>query len=672
MKLSPKDKSLLLLVACSIIVIWFFSSFFFSVFYSKKYNNVDIKKIITTENEQWFNLTRPLEISDLEDRIILLHFWSYSCVSCLESLPKLKELQKEYGSKLVIIGVHSPIFSSEKDYNSVKKAVLRYDISYPVINDSQRRIWNDFSIKQWPSFLVINPYGVVKKRFEGKNKIDELSKYIANQVKKYKFQISRNSLPILLEKFNNIGNVLSFPSKLAFANNFTYKSRQLPVIFVANSGQNSIIVSTITGETLLKIGNSKSGLVDGSFDVASFNSPQGLLFDDNKLYVADTGNHAIRVVNFKEGKVQTIIGNGFRGEIIQDHDIDGKTIALSSPTDIEFFPDNNNLVISNSGTNQILLYNLNEQDISVFAGNGDEGFVDGKYPENSLAQTADMSVYANKLYFVDALSSTLRSINEEGEVKTLVKSINPSKKNNNSQDFVTSQVIETDIQTNHLQSPKALLADDTGIYIVDSFNNRLKKYDYNTLQLRDLIGSKRGDDLGSKTTFDEPSGIIAVLDRFYISDTNNNRVIMVSRSNFDSELLNIMPPLKLHKEGFLQYLPNLENQSKITLKADSEIDLKIILKQGWKINDQGPSFINLLAIKDNQQADLIANYDWNAIKNKEVKLPKLNVQKQYLLQGKLYYCKDSKNSLCYIKSYEQKINVLTEEITTKIEINLGN
>ncbi len=250
MKLSPKDKSLLLLVACSIIVIWFFSSFFFSVFYSKKYNNVDIKKIITTENEQWFNLTRPLEISDLEDRIILLHFWSYSCVSCLESLPKLKELQKEYGSKLVIIGVHSPIFSSEKDYNSVKKAVLRYDISYPVINDSQRRIWNDFSIKQWPSFLVINPYGVVKKRFEGKNKIDELSKYITNQVKKYKFQISRNSLPILLEKFNNIGNVLSFPFKLAFANNFTYKSRQLPVIFVANSGQNSIIVSTSTGETL--------------------------------------------------------------------------------------------------------------------------------------------------------------------------------------------------------------------------------------------------------------------------------------------------------------------------------------------------------------------------------------------------------------------------------------
>ncbi len=671
MKLSPKDKSLLLLVACAIIVIWFFSSIFFSIFYSTKYNQTDIKKIITTENEQWFNLTRPLQISDLEDRVILLHFWSYSCVSCIESLPKIKELQKEYGSKLVIIGIHSPIFSSEKDYDVVKKAILRHDINYPVINDPLRRIWQDFAIKEWPSFIVINPYGVVKNRFEGKNNIEKLNKYLASLIKKYKFQISRDSLPILLEKYNNIGNVLSFPTKLAFANNFTYKTRQLPVIFVANTGQNSISVSTLTGETLLKIGNSKAGLVDGSFDVVSFNSPQGLLFEDNKLYVADTGNHAIRVVNFKEAKVQTIIGNGIRGDIIQDSDVDGKTIALSSPTDIEFFPDNNNLVISNSGTNQILLYNINEQDISVFAGNGKEGVADGKYPENSLAQTADMSVYANKLYFVDALSSTLRSINEEGEIKTLIKSNNEKAIDGNSSEFATEKVIDSTNQNQHLQSPRGLIVDDTGIYIADSHNNRLRKYDFTSLQLRDLVGSKRGEELGQKTNFDEPSGIISVLDRFYVADTNNNRIVMVSRSNFESELLNIMPPLKLHKEGFLQYLPNLDNQSEITLKSANEIDLKIILQQGWKINEQGPSFINLLVIKEDQQADLLANFDWNLIKKKELKLPKLEAQKQYLLQGKIYYCKDAKNSLCYIKSYEQKIIVESELGDSKIEIKLG-
>ncbi len=670
MKLSSKDKSLLLLVASAIIVIWFFSSFFFSLFYSTKYNNADLKKLITTKNEQWFNLTRSLEINDLEDRVILLHFWSYSCVSCIESIPKIKELQKEYGNKLIIIGIHSPIFSSEKDYGVVKKAILRHDITYPVINDVERRIWKDFDIKQWPSFLVINPHGVVKKRFEGKNEINKLSNYIAGQINKFKFQISRDALPILLEKFNNIGNVLSFPTKLAFANNFTFKSRQLPVIFVANTQQNSIIVSTITGETLLKIGNSQPGLIDGSFDVALFNAPQGLLYDDNKLFVADTGNNAIRVVNFKEGKVQTIIGNGMRGEVVQDNDIDGKAMSLSSPTDIEFFPDNNNIVISNSGTNQILLYNLNEQDISVFAGNGQEGFVDGKYPDNKLAQTADMSVYGNKLYFVDALSSSLRSAGEDGEVKTLFGALNDLKIHN-APEFAINKLIDQSDHDIHLQSPRALLADDTGIYIADSLNNRIRKYDYTTMQLRDLVGGNRGDELGKKTNFDEPSGIISVLDRFYIADTNNNRVVMVSRGNFESELLSIMPPLKLHKEGFLQYLPNLENLSEVTLKANSEIDLKIVLQQGWKINEQGPSFINLLTVKDDQQADLLANFDWNIIKNKELKLPKLAVEKKYLLQGKLYYCKDSKNSLCYIKSYEQKISIKSEEAATKIEIKLG-
>jgi hypothetical protein len=78
-----------------------------------------------------------------------------------------------------------------------------------------------------------------------------------------------------------------------------------------------------------------------------------------------------------------------------------------------------------------------------------------------------------------------------------------------------------------------------------------------------------------------------------------------------------------------------------------------------------------LTIKDDQQADLVANFDWNIIKTKEAKLPKLEAEKKYLLQGKLYYCKDAKNSLCYIKSYEQKISVKPEETTVKIEIKLA-
>ena len=76
-------------------------------------------------------------------------------------------------------------------------------------------------------------------------------------------------------------------------------------------------------------------------------------------------------------------------------------------------------------------------------------------------------------------------------------------------------------------------------------------------------------------------------------------------------------------------------------------------------------------IKDQQEADLLSNFDWNIIKNKEFKIPKLEEKKQYLLQGKIYYCKDTKNSLCQIKSYEQKVAAGSNEINNKIEIKLG-
>jgi len=667
MRLSAKDRSMLILVASAIILVWFIGSVVFNIFYSTKYDNVDLKKIVTNEQENWFNVTHPLTLDELKERVILVYFWSGSCINCFEAMPKIKELQNEFGSKLVVIGVHSPMFAGEGDYVAVKKAVLRHDITNPVINDQNLRIMNNFDLKEWPSFLVINPYGVVSKKFVGKNQVLKLAEYVSKQIAKYKFQISRNALPILLEKNNLIGNVLSYPTKLAYANNFSHKTRQIPAIFIANTGQNTINITTITGESLLKIGSDKAGMADGSYEVATFNAPQGLLYADNKLYVADTGNHAIRVVNFKENKVQTLIGNGVRGEVIDEGDNDVKAISLSSPTDLEFFPDENNLVISNSGTNQILLYNINEQDISIFAGNGQQGIDDGKFPNNSLAQTSDMAVYNDKLYFVDSASSSLRYANEDGEIKTLVKSLDGVKQNLSSNSSSTDNK-----KSSILQSPKGLVVDDTGVYISDSLNNRLKKYDFSSAQIRDLVGSNRGEELGNKTNFDEPNGIISVLDRFYVADTNNNRIVMVSRSSFDSELLNVMPALKLQKEGFLQYLPNLETSNEINLKAQSDITFALEVEKGWKINDQGPSFLNVLLYDDKTiQADLIANFDWNIIKDKIFTLPKFEAGKNYILQGKFYYCKDSKNALCYIKSYEQKIKVKSDETATNILLKLG-
>jgi len=642
MHFSQKDKSLILFICAALVVLWALSSVASKIFFKASFNISDVNKIVTSDGK-WLNSTRKIEISDLKDRAILLHFWNRSCISCVEALPDIKKLENELGSKITVIGVYSSKFENEKDLSVIRNAVLKHDITSLVLTDTDLKLWKKFKVNAWPTFILINPNGREYERHEGINSVKKLVKDAKSMVNKYRYQINREPLPLLPEKYNQIGNILSFPSKLEYTSNFIDGSRATSAIFIANSGQNNIVATSLIGGILFKIGSGKEGLADGNFEEAAFNAPQGILFDDQKLYIADTGNHALRVADFKTRKVTTLTAGGKKGGIISAT-TDAVETNLSSPTDIEFFPSKDVIVISNSGSNQILSFNLKTNKISVLAGNGESGKTDGKYPNNSLAQTSDMVVLKNKLYFLDAITSALRVLDEAGNVRTLASS--------------------------GLQHPLALTADDSGIYIADSFNNRIRKYGVSTQKLTDLVGGEIGDAVGSKTRFNSPEGIISIMNSFYISDANNNRVLVVNRSKLHSELLDVIPPLKLPREGFLEYLPNLKKSEPASVKADEKITLKIDLNKGWKINEDGPSFINLLEIIDEDKANLLASFDWYFVKQKEMKLPKLSAGKDYLLQGVIYYCEDKSNALCYVKSYEQKVSV-GDDKSVQIDIKLA-
>ena len=146
---------------------------------------------------------------------------------------------------------------------------------------------------------------------------------------------------------------------------------------------------------------------------------------------------------------------------------------------------------------------------------------------------------------------------------------------------------------------------------------------------------------------------------------------MLSRGSLNSDLLNVMPPLKLPKQGFLEYLPNLHKAADAKVKSDVELVLKISLAQGWKLNKDGPSFVNLLEFVDGETINLAASFDWESVMTKSIKLPKLSEGKDYVLQGVIYYCEDKANSLCYIKSYEQKLTADSDEKSAQIEVKVG-
>lgn len=665
MQISQKDKSLILLILAVAVVLYGLWSAFSYLIFSSTFHNSDVNKIFSEDkSEQWLNVAKPLEISDLRGRIVLLDFWTYACVNCVQTMQQIKKLEEQFGSKLTVIGVHSGKFDNEKNFTEIRKAVIRNDITHPVINDSKMRIWNSFDIKAWPTLVLIDPHGNVEKTYVGEVEVAGAKAGIKKLISKYKYELNRDSLPLALEKYSIDGNVLSFPTKIEYAAEFSHKSRHLPVLFISNAGKNNIIVTSLSGDMILKIGSGASGMEDGGFETASFNAPQGLLYRAGKLYVADTGNHALREINFKEGKVKTLIGSTQRGEALPDkHITEAKSFDLASPTDIEFFPNYENIVIANSGTHQLLTYNIVKDTISALAGSGAEGVVDGKYPDNQLAQTADMSVYNRKLYFVDSESSSLRVMDEDGSVKTLIGKglFNFGNKNGDK-----SQAL--------MQHPLGLMVDDTGAYVSDSFNHAIKKYDFTSGQIFTIAGGRgRGQSLGvgAAAEFDQPEGITTVLNNFYIADANNNRVVVLNRGSFSTSVLNVMPQLKLQKDDFLQYLPNLQKSEDLMVKADAEIVVKIDLNKGWKINESGPSFINLLELVKNNQANLIASVDWSEIKNKNMKLPKLKSGKNYVVQGVIYYCEDKSGALCYVKSYEQKLGASSSEKNSEVVVRLG-
>lgn len=646
---SHKDKSVILLIAVALIFLWLMVSIFLAIYNKITFNTSDLNRISLVEKGNWFNVVKPLKNSDIEGKIVVMHFWSYSCSSCVESIEKLKELDAKNPDSLAIIGVHNPIFDNEKNYNSVKKAVIRHEISYPVINDSGLDLAKKFNIKSNPSFLIFGLSGRVDKKYVGSDSIDKVIKRTQELIDKNKFSINHSRLPIVLEKNITIASLLTSPTKIIYEENFSYKGREFPAFIIANSGQNSVLISNMMGEIILKIGSGIRGMVDGDIAEAKFSYPQGILYDNKNLYIADTGNNSLRIVDFETQKVKTIIGSGEQGDALQVKRIDAKSVDLSAPTDLEFFPDDSNIAISNSGTNQILVFDIKNKNISILAGNGDKGEDDGVYPENSLAQTADMAVYSNKLYFVDGLTSNLRVVNKDGVLKTLYSNQSSKK----------------------LQNPRGLIVDDTGAYISDSFNHVIRKYDFNSQQLNTLFGFDRGEDVGTKTSFDEPSGLVSIIDKLYVVDTNNNRVLAVNRVKGSSTLLDLIPPQKLYKETFIEYLPNLQKSQDIFVRPEAEINININVKQGWKINQIGPSFINLLELKDEKNATLIASYDWNAILLKKIDSLKLKKDQEYLLQGKIYFCRNSVNSLCYIKSYEQKIIPKDDSQITQIEVDIG-
>jgi thiol-disulfide isomerase/thioredoxin len=127
----------------------------------------------------WINGAPLASLEDLRGKVVLLDFWTYSCVNCIRTLPYLRAWHEQYVDKgLVIIGVHSPEFAFEKSQENVEQAVQDLDVPWLVAVDSERATWDAFNVRAWPTKVLIGADGRERRRIIGEGRYQEMEELI--------------------------------------------------------------------------------------------------------------------------------------------------------------------------------------------------------------------------------------------------------------------------------------------------------------------------------------------------------------------------------------------------------------------------------------------------------------------------------------------------------------
>jgi thiol-disulfide isomerase/thioredoxin len=120
----------------------------------------------------WEN-SPPLKLSSLRGKVVLVDFWTYSCINCQNTFPYLRRWYQAYKDQgLVIVGVHSPEFDFEKNVANIRQAIQHYNVLWPVAVDSNMATWNAYSNQYWPAEYLIDKNGAVRETHFGEGQYD--------------------------------------------------------------------------------------------------------------------------------------------------------------------------------------------------------------------------------------------------------------------------------------------------------------------------------------------------------------------------------------------------------------------------------------------------------------------------------------------------------------------
>ena len=458
----------------------------------------------------WLNVAAPVTIEQLRGKVVILDFWTYGCVNCMHVLRDLKTLEQRFPEALVVIGIHSAKFANEKITDNLRRILVRYEIEHPVANDANLEIWRRYGAQAWPTRVIIDPAGNLVGTAMGEGNLEGFVNAIRTVVRVFEQggAIDRSPLPLQLERQRHDDQPLLYPGKVLADE----RSRRL---FIADSNHNRIVVSSLDGTLIEVIGSGLQGDNDGIFSQARFYRPQGLALDGDQLYVADTENHQIRVIDFLARAVHTVAGTGKQGAWRGDGG-DALSIDLNSPWDVAL--KTGILIVAMAGSHQLWVIDLLHDQAYPYAGTGEEARRDGAVNEATFAQPSGLAIDpstslgagGNTLFVADAESNTIRAVGLP-PVNTVTTIAGGDLFEFGDRDGTGDGV--------RVQHPLGVAARDGRVFIADTYNHKIKMLDPSSGKVSTFA-----------TGFHEPGGLSIAGNTLFVADTNNHAIRTVDLS----------------------------------------------------------------------------------------------------------------------------------------------
>jgi DNA-binding beta-propeller fold protein YncE len=590
-------------------------------------------------------------------------------------LPELKKLEKAYPNELVVIGVHSAKFETEKDSDNIREAVLRYEIEHPVVNDAQHRIWNTFGVRSWPTMLLIDPEGNVVYGRSGEFQFEEIDQILKQALPYYRSRQLLDDTPIRFDllAYDQKETPLRFPGKVL-------ADEETDRLFIADSNHNRIVITTLDGTLISTIGSGSIGNDDGDFSAATFDHPQGMALSDDTLYVADTENHLIRRVDLRARQVTTIAGTGVQGRVAWPGADDlepgadlpeewiGKAAetAINSPWALWLHGDD--LFIAMAGPHQIWKLSLTAFEIGPYAGNGREDIVDGPllprvpYDEgfSSFAQPSGLTSDGQWLYVADSEGSSIRAVPFDAtkQVRTVVGTAN----------LPQGRLFEFGDRDGRfgealLQHALGVAYHEGMIYVADTYNNKVKAIDLSNETVRTIAGTGKPGRDGGAGSLDEPAGISYAGGKLFIADTNNHLIRTVDLDGSHRvrtlEINDLKPPV-LAAQPAKPSFPgavrrDLPAQKVRPIGGRIKFSVELDVPADWKINPLAPMRYVLQSSGSGELFDRPSFGTMEAVEPPaerfEFSIPAADVEKDAItVSMSYYYCQNGGEGLCKVGS----------------------